>query len=125
MMRMTRLSGLLVTLLFLLLLIGLFAIAGDVSASPPRQVATPQPTPRLGRVATAAEVEKARNEWNQSAHANTYDDGMGANATCARCKSPRNWQTDAVAAQQALDCSACKRVPGAPRPDLGRPKISG
>ncbi len=96
---------------------GMSAIVGNVSASPSFLAPTPQPTP-AGRVATAVELEKARAEWMQSAHADTYDDGMGANATCARCKSPRNWNENAPAAAQALDCSACKRIPGAPRPDL-------
>jgi hypothetical protein len=101
------------------IIVALFMIAGDVSASPYPLAPTPQPTPMSGRVATTAEVQKATIAWSQSAHADTYDDGMGANATCARCKSPRNWDpTGTQAQEQALDCNACKRVPGAPRPDL-------
>lgn len=71
-----------------------------------------------GRVATAADLAAARAEWEQSAHSDTYDQGQGANTTCARCKSPKNWVPDAVAAQAALDCGSCKRVPGEARPDL-------
>ena len=96
--------------------ISLLSIAANASASAPVRLA-PTPTP-IGRVATLAELEKASREWSKSAHTDTYDNGMGANTTCARCKSPRNWQADAVAAQQALDCAACKREPGAPRPEL-------
>ena len=43
---------------------------------------------------------------------------MGANTTCANCKSPRNWDPHAPAQEAAHDCSACKREPGKPRPDL-------
>lgn len=104
--------------LVFLFILAPYVISGNVSASPPLLVSTPQPTPIRGHVATTAEVQRATLEWTRSAHADTYDNGMGANATCARCKSPRNWQADAVAAQEALDCGACKRVPGAPRPEL-------
>ena len=84
------------------------------------QVATPEPTPQLtGRIATAAELEAARAEWSRSEHAHTYDEGMGANSTCARCKSPANWDPSQSQAQEmALDCGSCKRVPGEPRPEL-------
>ncbi len=54
-----------------------------------------------------------------SEHAATYDNGLGANTTCARCKSPANWDPSQSAAQEtALDCGSCKRVPGQPRPTL-------
>lgn len=72
-----------------------------------------------GRIATEAELADAYADWVQSAHADTYDKGLGANTTCARCKSPFNWDPFQSAAQEeALDCAACKRVPGAPRPKL-------
>lgn len=63
--------------------------------------------------------EDAYLEWEQSEHADTFDNGLGANTTCARCKSPKNWDpSQEVAALEALDCGSCKRVPGAPRPEL-------
>ena len=96
--------------------ISLFSIAANASASAPVRLAlTPTPT---GRVATLAELAQARLEWSKSAHADTYDQGMGANTTCARCKSPRNWDENIPAVAQSLDCAACKREPGAPRPEL-------
>jgi hypothetical protein len=92
---------------------------GTIQLSPVGAVPTPRPTPIVGHVATAAELQKAQSEWLHSRHANTFDDGQGANTTCASCKSPRNWDPTAIAAEdQALDCNACKRVPGAPRPAL-------
>lgn len=93
------------------------SIVTGVVASPPLAV-TPTPQPISTRIATLAELQKAKSEWSQSAHADTYDQGMGANTTCARCKSPFNWDVIAPAADQALDCFACKRIPGAPRPEL-------
>lgn len=102
--------SLIVSIIVLLPLIG-----GAVSSVSIAQEATPPPP---GRPATAGEVAQARDEWRQSAHADTYDDGMGANTTCARCKSPKNWDPTAQAAQEALNCASCKRVPGAPRPSL-------
>jgi hypothetical protein len=102
------------------LIIGLFLVAEQIAASsryaPPRQA---QATPAASDVATAEELAQARAEWSRSEHASTYDEGMGANTTCARCKSPRNWDpTQELAAEEALNCSSCKRVPGAPRPEL-------
>jgi len=80
------------------------------------QSPTATPTPRL---ATPEELLTARAEWELSAHTETFDGGMGANTTCARCKSPRNWDPSRdLAAQEALDCGSCKRIPGAPRPEL-------
>jgi hypothetical protein len=101
----------------LLFVLSLFSLTTQVSAAPPRQSPT-TPTPSSGRLATVAEIAKAKLDWTQSGHANTFDNGAGANTTCARCKSPMNWDARAPAAQNALDCGACKRVPGAPRPDL-------
>ncbi len=69
-------------------------------------------------VATEAELLSAQLEWSQSQHAETYDDGQGANTTCAKCKSPMNWDPSNLAVEAALNCGSCKRVPGAPRPDL-------
>jgi hypothetical protein len=101
-----------------LTLVGGLVIAGSVAASAPPLTPTPQPTPIVGHVATAAELLKAQGEWQKTKHANTFDDGAGANTTCASCKSPRNWDPNALAQAQALDCNACKRVPGEPRPLL-------
>ena len=72
-----------------------------------------------GRVATEAQLQHAEEEWVQTKHADTFDNGMGANTTCARCKSPLNWDPGQdLAQQQAMDCGSCKRIPGAPRPEL-------
>ena len=80
------------------------------------QTPTVTPTPQI---ATQEELLIAQMEWELSAHADTFDNGMGANTTCARCKSPKNWDpSQNLAAQEALDCSSCKRIPGAPRPEL-------
>jgi hypothetical protein len=77
---------------------------------------TPTPTPQI---ATPGELLVAKTQWELSAHADTFDSGMGANTTCARCKSPRDWDpSQDLAAQEALDCGSCKRIPGAPRPEL-------
>jgi hypothetical protein len=92
-------------------------IVGVVSASPPLIAPTPQPT-TTPHVATPAELQAAQAQWAASRHANTYDSGLGANTTCANCKSPRNYDPDAFAKLAAEDCSACKREPGQPRPDL-------
>lgn len=103
-----------------LIAVGIFAslllLAGSVYAAP-LPAALPQATPS-GRAATQAELAKAQTEWAQSAHADTYDHGMGANTTCASCKSPRNWDPVGQAIEEAHDCGACKRIPGAPRPEL-------
>jgi hypothetical protein len=99
-------------------LFGLLLIVGSVSAAPPFHGPLAQPTP-TGRPATPAEQQRAWAEWAQSAHADTFDNGQGANTTCARCKSPKNWDpTATTAAEQALNCAACKRIPGAARPEL-------
>lgn len=99
------------------LLAGVYAGA-SASPDPPDGTPAPAATPS-GRVATEAQLVEARAEWSLSAHADTYDQGMGANTTCARCKSPFNWDPSQEQAQQAaLDCASCKRQPGAPRPDL-------
>ncbi len=72
-----------------------------------------------GPIATNEQLEKAREEWSRTKHADTFDNGIGANTTCARCKSPLNWDpSQDLAQQQAMDCGACKRIPGAPRPEL-------
>lgn len=100
----------------LVFLIGL-ASTGLVSATPPFSAPTPAPT-RAVHVATEEELRTAQAQWLRTRHANTYDNGMGANTTCANCKSPRNWDPKAPAAESAHDCGACKREPGKPRPQL-------
>lgn len=78
--------------------------------------ATPTPS---SRVATSEEIEQAYLEWSNSSHADTYDGGLGADTTCARCKSPKNWDpSQEIASMEALDCYSCKRVPGGERPVL-------
>lgn len=101
---------LIIAILFLVPIVGHTASA----VSRTQDVTPPDP----GRPATTEELDKAWNEWRESAHADTYDEGMGANTTCARCKSPQNWDPQAPAAQESLNCASCKRVPGAPRPTL-------
>lgn len=107
--------------LFPFLLGAAFVISGAFSATlfPLRLVdQTPIPTPTL-QVATPEELIAAQAEWELSAHADTFDNGMGANTTCARCKSPKNWDpSQDLAAQEALDCGSCKRIPGEARPEL-------
>jgi hypothetical protein len=101
-----------------LLIGGVLAIwlATTLTMSPQELEAQQEPQ---GHVANEAELTAARAAWSSSAHAETYDEGMGANTTCARCKSPRNWDpTQELAQTQAMDCASCKRVPGAPRPAL-------
>jgi hypothetical protein len=102
----------------LIILAGIFfLIAGVASAVSPTQSATPQPTPAV-EAATEEQLARARAEWARSAHADTFDRGMGANTTCARCKSPKNWDPLSLAAEASHDCAACKRTPGALRPEL-------
>jgi hypothetical protein len=107
--------------LFPFLLGAVFLISGAASAALypfPFINQTPTPTPSL-EVATPEELRVAQVDWELSAHADTFDSGMGANTTCARCKSPKNWDPSRdLAAQEALDCGSCKRIPGAPRPEL-------
>ncbi len=98
-----------------LMLLSVLASTGIVSATPPS--AAPTPT-RASHVATAEELQIAQSQWMRARHANTYDNGLGANTTCAQCKAPRNWDPNAPAAEAAHDCSLCKREPGKPRPQL-------
>jgi hypothetical protein len=100
-----------------LLSIGFLLIASVVSASPFQEISSLQSTP-TAEIATRAELEGAYAEWSQSKHAETYDQGLGANTTCAKCKSPANWDPQNEAVEAAHDCGSCKRIPGAPRPDL-------
>jgi len=102
----------------LLVVMGLLTIVVALTTAP--ILAAPDPTPAPhGQIATSEELATAQSEWEKSGHAETFDQGMGANTTCARCKSPMNWDpTQQLAAQEALDCGACKRVPGAERPEL-------
>lgn len=89
-----------------------------LSQAPASYAVDPQPTPS-GHIATPAELAAAQAAWSKSEHAQSFDQGMGANTTCARCKSPRNWDpSQTLAQQQALDCASCKREPGAARPEL-------
>jgi hypothetical protein len=82
------------------------------------QEASVTPTRDRNTIASPAEVAAAMALWEQSEHAHTYDGGLGADTTCARCKSPFNWDPAAPAAEAAQDCASCKRVPGEARPVL-------
>ncbi len=108
-----------VIILIIALLIGGFVlIAGSVrAASNFSSDPTPQVTTTL-QAATADELARAYAEWAASKHADTYDEGYGANTTCARCKAPQNYDLDNLAQENALDCFSCKRTPGEPRPEL-------
>jgi hypothetical protein len=100
-----------------ILLCCLFFVIHATAAS---QSNTSTPTPRIpdSDIANQEELNRAMAEWAQSAHAETWDNGIGANTTCAKCKSPLNWDPYAPSAGQELNCSSCKRIPGAARPDL-------
>ena len=106
---------------FLLFVVTTFLITGGLFTTlTSNQVFafSPTATPVSGSVSPEEQLE-AQMEWELSAHADTFDNGMGANTTCARCKSPQNWDSSqVVAAQEALDCGSCKRTPGAQRPEL-------
>lgn len=101
-----------------LLMISLFAVTAQVSSVSSFYNSEISPTP-AGKIASPAELQTAQAEWRLSGHADTYDSGMGADTTCARCKSPMNWDpTQDLAAIEARDCGSCKRIPGAARPTL-------
>ncbi|MBI5880363.1 MAG: hypothetical protein HZB53_22150 [Chloroflexi bacterium] len=55
----------------------------------------------------AKEQTLAREAWQGSPHANTYDEGKGPNTYCARCHSPLNWDPAAVV-DAAPNCVSCK-----------------
>lgn len=103
----------------LLLVVVLLGISTGLDSSGRQLLAAGRMLQSEGSIATNDQLEEAREEWSRSKHAATFDNGMGANTTCARCKSPLNWDPgQALAQQQAMDCGACKRIPGAPRPEL-------
>ena len=111
------------TLIIVLIIAPLFiaahVTASDLTVTSPFSTSAPAATPR-GSVASAEQLATAQAEWAASEHAQTFDEGQGANTTCARCKSPINWDpSDEGAQQMALDCGSCKREPGADRPTLG------
>lgn len=105
--------------IFLVVFIALLSLSLSLEYSTQAQ-GLPSPTPTtIKRAASPAELAEAQAAWSQSKHAETYDEGMGANTTCARCKSPFNYDpTQDLAAQEALDCNSCKRIPGQARPEL-------
>jgi hypothetical protein len=104
----------------LLILLGITLLVGSVTAaSGVQQGQTPTQQPTVEpHIASMDELQIARAEWSQSKHANTYDSSVGANTTCASCKSPRNWDPANLALEAAHDCAACKRIPGAARLEL-------
>ncbi|MEJ2013352.1 MAG: hypothetical protein P8X64_14145 [Anaerolineales bacterium] len=100
------------------LLLGLILFTCALSSAPTTEVnrnldATPTPA-----VASPEQLAAAEADWLESSHSDTYDMGVGANTTCARCKSPTNWDPQAPGAELSLDCYSCKHVPGEPRPEL-------
>jgi hypothetical protein len=101
--------------------IGFVALAGTALSAPgsdPVPSPTPVDPPVTITPATADELRQAYEEWQDSGHADTYHGGLGANTTCAKCKSPMNWDPGSPLQEAAQDCGSCKRIPGAPRPDL-------
>lgn len=110
--------GLIVVLILGPLFIAAQVAAGDLTLLAPSSTPAPVATPQ-GPVASPVQLATAQAEWAASEHARTYDEGQGANTTCARCKAPLNWDPSQEAAQQmAMDCGSCKREPGAERPLL-------
>lgn len=110
-------------LIIVIFISGLFLAAGTVAAAPiVLSASTPQIT-SSSRVATEEELQLAYVEWSSSLHADTYDEGMGANTTCSKCKSPKNWDPENEVQDIALDCYSCKRVPGEPRPELSESEL--
>lgn len=99
------------------LAVGLLVLTSTLSSAPSASAISPTATPP-GRIATEEELATAQSEWLSSAHSDTFDMGVGANTTCARCKSPTNWDPLAPGLEASLDCYSCKRSPGEPRPDL-------
>jgi hypothetical protein len=99
----------------IIILFGMYAVVSAAAETTvPQRFTTP-----IFEIATEEELQIAKAEWEQSAHSKTYDNGFGANTTCARCKSPQNWDPSIkIAAEMALDCGSCKRVPGEQRPLL-------
>ena len=104
----------------LLSCLAVLAASGEVQGQSPTGTAPP-PT------ADPMQLAAAYAAWERSGHASTFDNGMGADTTCARCKSPTNWDPEHPAAEMALDCASCKRVPGETRPVLagGEPVPEG
>lgn len=97
----------------LLLLVIVISVLGAACGAAP--AATPTPTPRDDsaiRAALAAGV-----------HADIYDLGMGPNTYCAECKSPANWDPQAVI-DPPPNCVSCK-FPGDTniRVALGNPVV--
>jgi hypothetical protein len=106
------------TQILFILSVGSLLLSSVFFTSTTMQETSITPTRDPNNIASPAEVATAVAEWEQSEHAKSYDNGMGADTTCARCKSPLNWNPVAPAAEAALDCASCKRVPGEDRPIL-------
>ena len=97
-------------LIILIFLGALLLIAGTVAAAPALSL-TPTPEGTLEtRIASEEQLQTAYAEWSTSRHADTYNQGMGANTTCAKCKSPTNWDPNNSAQDSALNCYSCKRA---------------
>lgn len=104
---------------YIILLVGIFLLASGLLISVlEAQEPTPTTIPDPDAIASPIELAAVRAIWEHSGHASTFDNGMGADTTCARCKSPLNWDPTALAAEAALDCASCKRIPGEARPLL-------
>jgi hypothetical protein len=81
-------------LILLIILIGIFGAA--CSSTP---AAAPTPTPRDDSAIRAAVAD--------GVHGDTYDLSKGPNTYCARCKSPVNWDPEAVI-NPPPNCVSCK-----------------
>jgi hypothetical protein len=97
----------------LLLSFAIWDVSGLVLQQPPSVPSDPDRD-----IASPEQIAQAIAAWERSGHASTYDNGLGADTTCARCKSPQNWDPYHPAAERALNCASCKRIPGEPRPVL-------
>lgn len=102
-------------LIVLLLLLAVILTACSLAAAPtPTPTAAPKPAPTAAapaaptaRVATAAQLASAQQNWEAGPHNNTYDLYHGPNTYCARCHSPQNWDPKATVGK-APNCFSCK-----------------
>ena len=81
------------------LLCGLVLLLAGCAGAPPTPTLEPSPTPRDDSAIRASLAE--------GVHADTYSLGTGPNTYCAVCKSPANWDPQAVV-DAPPNCVSCK-----------------